>query len=95
MIIDFTQNLRVYTSNPYGFMEFWNPTCKQIESLLTFLEENRTICFVWLYGEVEDIDDFSSLDSCRIVRPFYLGKTRQESERVLYENRMAFIGDFT
>jgi hypothetical protein len=76
----------------YGFIEMWNPTAKQLTALVPWLEENKTVAFIWVYGEVESIPDYSGVTySSRYSEPFYLGKTKEEAYKVYSLNRELLV----
>lgn len=76
----------------YAYIEFWNPSVEQLVNLIPYLESNQSIAYVWVYGDVDNIEDYSKLPkSSRIAVPMYLGRNREEAESVYLLNRKLFI----
>lgn len=71
-------------------IEIWNPTPSELESLEPFLETGNYICYVWVYGGPKEVEDFSNISSFRIMRPFYLGRTKEEAVAVYNEYKRIF-----
>lgn len=80
--------------NPYGYIEFWNPTVSQLVNLIPYLEENRVVAFIWIYGEVDKlVDEYSDLPkSHRLARPTFLGFTKEEAYAKYTQNRELLMG---
>jgi len=78
----------------YGFIEMWNPTPKQLTNLVPWLEDNLTVAFIWVYGEPEDVYDYSDVPPGRYTTPFSLGKTKEEAYEFYTLHRKSLIGVF-
>jgi len=80
--------------NPYGYIEFWNPKVSQLVNLIPYLEENRTVAFIWIYGEVAKlVDEYSDLPkSHHLARPTFLGFTKEEAYAKYTLNRELLMG---
>lgn len=61
------------------YLELWNPTMQELNNLEKYLQNNRMICVVWLYGDTDQMEDYSSLNSSRITVPFWLGKNLKQA----------------
>jgi hypothetical protein len=73
-------------------IEFWNPSVEQLVNLIPYLESNQSVAYVWVYGDVDNIKDYSTLPkSFRIAVPMYLGRNREEAESVYFLNRKLLI----
>lgn len=83
-----------FKEKEYGYIEFWNPTLEQLNNIDLYLHQNNTIAWVWVYGDVNDIADYSSITSSRIAQPFFLGCTREGAYEVYTLNRKVLMGDF-
>lgn len=79
-IVKLDNNVILKDEMPYcHYLEMWNPSVEEILELVPFLEKNRYFLYIWLFGEVNSIPDYSELDHDRIVKPFYLGINRKEA----------------
>lgn len=61
-----------------GFIEIWNPQPKDLVALIPFLEGQRKVCIPWVYGPIDSIPDFSSVNHYRISPPIWLGKDKNK-----------------
>jgi hypothetical protein len=77
----------------YGFIEMWNPSPEQLTALVPWLEENLTVAFIWVYGEPEDIPDYSNVPVGRYTQPYWLGRTKESAYKMYSANRELLIGD--
>ena len=76
---------------PLPFMVVYNPTVEMLNKLIPILDAEMSVCLPICYGDVEDVPDFSKLESTdRIVLPYYSGKTLQSALAVT-EYRMESI----
>lgn len=62
------------------YVDSWNPTMQELNNLEKYLQDNKMICVVWLYGDPVEIEDYSSLNSSRITVPFWLGGNLEQAK---------------
>lgn len=89
-----SKGCKAFKEKEYGYIEFWNPTLDQINNIDLYLHQNNTVAWVWVFGDPEDLPDYSSLTSDRITKPHWLGFTKDEAYEVYTLNRKIMMGDF-
>ncbi len=89
-----SKECKAFKGKEYGYIEFWNPTPDQIKNIDSYLHENNTIAWVWVYGDPMELPDYSSITSSRITQPFWLGHTKEEAYEAYTLNRKVLMGDF-
>lgn len=87
-IVKLDTNVILKDELPYcHYLEMWNPSVEEILELVPFLEKNQYFLYIWLFGEMNSIPDYSELDHDRIYKPYYLGTCRKDAHAAYLQIR--------